>query len=153
MELLTNFTKNIQVNLNISELTSEELSQKIHGEIFKSIENFLPTETENPESNIMNEPIIITQETKEEAMKRLMDRRVQPAKGKLMIPEIAPDIHPMIEKGEVVHEVPHQQQAVQQPTTHNSQPTTDKKSGEKTIASLPDYRYPKGKDPYREPTE
>lgn len=51
------------------------------------------------------------------------------------IPEIAPEIHPVIEKGEVVHDV---------------KPSTFGEKKEK--ANLPDYRYPGGVDPYREPT-
>lgn len=50
-------------------------------------------------------------------------------------PEIAPEIHPVIEKGEVVHDV---------------KPSTFGEKKEK--ANLPDYRYPGGVDPYREPT-
>jgi len=50
-------------------------------------------------------------------------------------PAIAADIHPMIEPGEVVHD---------------AEPKTQKEA-EKPPVSVPDYRYPKGKDPYREP--
>ena len=45
---------------------------------------------------------------------------------------------PMIEKGEVVHDIPH----VEEPP---------KIKAEQTKVSLPDYRYAEGKDPYREP--
>ncbi|MDO8589881.1 MAG: hypothetical protein Q7R69_01240 [bacterium] len=53
------------------------------------------------------------------------------------VPEIPPANLPMIEKGEVVHD---------------AAPTVTKEIKiEKSKVSLPDYRYPNGKDPYREP--
>ena len=42
---------------------------------------------------------------------------------------------PMVEKGEVAHVVPHVEVKLEKP---------------KPIASIPDYRYPSGNDPYRE---
>ncbi|MBI1974532.1 MAG: hypothetical protein HYS51_01625 [Candidatus Zambryskibacteria bacterium] len=72
------------------------------------------------------------------------------------VPEIKPDIHPMtrlpapeaagnggqVEPGEAAHDVPHQQ-----PTISDRQHATNSTPK----VSVPDYRYPHGKDPYREP--
>ena len=48
--------------------------------------------------------------------------------------EVTQEIHPMIEKGEVAHGVPHIEES---------------KPKEPSRAPLPDYRYEGGKDPYR----
>ncbi|OHA91046.1 MAG: hypothetical protein A2832_01355 [Candidatus Zambryskibacteria bacterium RIFCSPHIGHO2_01_FULL_44_22b] len=56
-------------------------------------------------------------------------------------PAIAADIHPMIEPGEVAHTVDSKQQIVD----------SGKPIQEPPKVSVPDYRYGKGKDPYREP--
>ena len=75
------------------------------------------------------------------------------------IHKIAPEIHPMVEpafaqgsvmvkKGEVAHSVSH----IEQPTPPKPPvPVPTKTEPEKV--SLPDYRYPGGKDPYREPLQ
>lgn len=58
------------------------------------------------------------------------------------VPEIPPTNLPMVEAGEVAHEVPHVQPARQDLAGSTSnQPNV----------SIPDYRYEGGKDPYREP--
>lgn len=56
--------------------------------------------------------------------------------------EIPPTNLPMIESGEVAHEVPHTEPTIQTPQPIKPE---DKKVG------VPDYRYEGGKDPYREP--
>ena len=61
------------------------------------------------------------------------------------VPEIPPANLPMVEKGEVVHDVPHVEL-----TTENQRPAVQEQLKKDTV-SLPDYRYPDGKDPYREP--
>ncbi|KKT14414.1 MAG: hypothetical protein UW83_C0035G0003 [Parcubacteria group bacterium GW2011_GWD1_44_9] len=53
--------------------------------------------------------------------------------------EIPPTILPMVEKGEVAHDV------------KPMQPARQDLAGSQPKVSLPDYRYPDGKDPYREP--
>lgn len=60
---------------------------------------------------------------------------------------------PMVEEGEKVHEVPHVETAPQ-PQPQPSQPTqpaTQAGPEPKVKTPLPDYRYPDGADPYREP--
>src|SRR3990167_6282992 len=59
-------------------------------------------------------------------------------------PAIPPTNLPMVEKGEVVHEVPH----VETPN-----PSISLGASNQSKVSLPDYRYPGGQDPYREPTK
>lgn len=62
------------------------------------------------------------------------------------IPEVPPTNLPMVEKGEVAHDVKPQAAEV------GSMKNGVRKDGEKPkIASTPDYRYGNGKDPYREP--
>ena len=62
------------------------------------------------------------------------------------VPEIPPANLPMVEEGEVAHTVPH----VEQPVTTTNSPQI---KPEQTKVPLPDYRYPNGKDPYREPLQ
>lgn len=52
---------------------------------------------------------------------------------------------PMVEEGERVHEVPHVE------TPSPTQPATPTQPEPKVKTPLPDYRYPDGTDPYREP--
>lgn len=61
------------------------------------------------------------------------------------VPEIPPVNLPMVERGEVAHDVPH----VEQPKAQPVQPARQDLAGPKV--PLPDYRYEEGKDPYREP--
>jgi hypothetical protein len=56
------------------------------------------------------------------------------------VPEIRPINLPMVESGEVVHDVPHVEPAISTITIK-----------QESRAPLPDYRYPDNKDPYREP--
>lgn len=79
------------------------------------------------------------------------------------IPEVKPDIHPMIEEGERVHDVPHVEQKPPQPAPKPAPapqpakvPEPPKKvepEAKKPLVSTPNYHYPAGKDPYREPIE
>ncbi len=61
---------------------------------------------------------------------------VQAKITKPAVPEIAPVNLPMVESGEVAHDVPPARQGL---------------AGSQPKVSLPDYRYEGGKDPYREP--
>lgn len=62
------------------------------------------------------------------------------------VPEIAPEIHPMVEAGEVAHNVPRTEEPVMILNKKDAEQMTKQPD-----VSLPDYRYPTGKDPYREP--
>src|SRR3989344_2724516 len=107
MELLSNFSQNLQANLNIPELLAKEIFQEIYEKLFKQVESLLPTEIEP-------EPIIITKETKEEAIKELDRRTLEREKLQPGVPEIKPDIHPMIEPGEVVRDAQPESRRVNQ---------------------------------------
>lgn len=56
---------------------------------------------------------------------------------------------PMVEKGEVAHEVPH----VEIQNNELGIKNNEVKKDEKPKISVPDYRYEAGKDPYREPLQ
>ena len=62
------------------------------------------------------------------------------------LPEKIKEIHPMIEEGEGVHDVPHVESVapIKTPVVSKPEPKPELKT------SIPDYRYD-GKDPYREP--
>jgi hypothetical protein len=98
----------------------------------------------------VNEKIFKTISQKTEELEGQNTIPTQPS-----VPEIAPEIHPIIEEGEVAHDVRNQ------PTTHNEQPTTEV-SQEKSQTPVPakvienapkpeNAKYPGGVDPYREP--
>lgn len=74
---------------------------------------------------------------------------------KTSIPQIPPTNLPMVEEGEVAHTVDSRQYIVdsEQKIVDSRQEIVDgeKQETEKPRISLPDYRYPNDKDPYREP--
>lgn len=155
----------------IAELSNKKIEElsPLKTALKESIFNNYP-ETEVVVNNTPNldekktpeEPIIITKDTKEDAMKELNRRseEIQKMQAPLVqrtkpttndqrpttetkILEIAPEIHPVIEPREVVHEVPHVE----------SKQTSNLQTSKPQTVSVPDYRYPKGKDPYREPID
>lgn len=67
------------------------------------------------------------------------EKPVTPVAAPVSIPTTPPANLPMVEKGEVAHDVPHVEQP--KPEVKPEQPKV----------SLPDYRYEGGQDPYREP--
>ena len=69
---------------------------------------------------------------------------IQILKEKGFAPETVPSNLPMIEEGEVAHDVAHVEPTIQ-PARQ------DLAGSEKEKVNLPDYRYEVGKDPYREP--
>ena len=111
------FVKNLETRLK----TSPEISQKIADDVKSKILSKIP-----------------------EKILRDQENRVNIQAVKLSnIPEILPTNLPMVEKGEVVHEVPHESPARQDLAGSGLE--------KPKMASVPDYRYEKGKDPYREP--
>ena len=125
---------------------------------------------ENPEDYIVNmvreaqiDESIATKiaETANERIFKVISQKIdalekqQPSVSVTSTPEIHPENLPMVEKGEVVHEVPHVEHSAVPPTTPpvSTIPTTPPppKAKPEPQAPLPDYRYPGGKDPYREP--
>lgn len=84
--------------------------------------------------------------------KKSEETESQPAPEPTKVPEIPPTNLPMVEKEEVVHDVPHVEQpiATPPPTPTAAKPESEIKSDSKiTIPENP--HYPGGKDPYREP--
>jgi len=85
------------------------------------------------------------------------------------LPEIAPEIHPMVEEGEVVHDAPplnlKTEAPITKPVSTNIEDTLQKTSGEAMSTRVDNQRpempspapkinhYAGGKDPYREPIE
>lgn len=70
--------------------------------------------------------------------------------------EISPQNLPMIEKGEVAHDVPHEEPKIEAkptivPQTAPEAPKVEVKQEEPLAPPRPAYSYPGGKDPYREP--
>lgn len=139
--------KNSLVSIGIQKTVVLSIIQEISREIFskldkidtpKNIEEKPPEPKPEPTRTELDETdqaIIITQENKEEALRQL-DKRVD--QQKTSVPEITPTNLPMVEEGETAHTAPHIEQV---PAPQKSEPK----------ASLPDYRYDGGKDPYREP--
>ena len=68
----------------------------------------------------------------------------QPAE-KPSVPNVIHNNLPMVEEGEKTHDVPHVES-----TINNKEPTKEPEKPKLAIPT-PDYRYPGGKDPYREP--
>lgn len=108
-------------------------------------------------------------EKKEAFEKEAPKPEVEPEVSKTAVPEVPPANLPVIEPGEVAHQVPHVEvplpplappksaSAVSTPPptptlAEEPQPQVTKREEIPTpSASVPDYRYPGGTDPYREP--
>lgn len=73
-----------------------------------------------------------------------VEKTEKPTAENRPVPEIPLTNLPMVEEGEVAHSVPHIEQLITTSTPPPIKPEPAK-------VSLPDYRYPDGKDPYREP--
>ena len=94
---------------------------------------------ENPNDFVQNivKGVGVSQETAVKIANSVADKILGPILDKSTEQEktISNNL-PMVEEGEVAHSVPHVEES---------------KPIEPTKASLPDYRYSEGKDPYREP--
>ncbi|GEM_PF-2714934 len=134
---------NIGIEKNSIPSIIQEISQVVFSELDK-IESAKSTETlkqtSAEEKTETEGPIVITAETKEEALKELSRRSMKNQNPPALVPELAPSNLPMIEEGEAAHDTPQiEPKALSQET--KSEPKV----------SLPDYRYEGGQDPYREP--
>lgn len=163
MELLSNFSQNIQSQADLSKSQADEISNSLYENLFKNLEQYLPSEIETkpqPQERGSSQPIIITPETKKAVIAEL-SQRVEAAKvaGGTIKP-VAPSL-PMVEPGEVAHEVPHVEKVVEPepikietkvevPLPKPVEPvnTEEKKKPE---INFPKSGYEDGKDPYREP--
>ncbi len=168
---ISNAYEEAGIKMGDAEQTKQEILQDLLPHSGDTKEQIIK-ELQTRRLNAGNEPVIATKETEETALKEFSERPVTAAG----LPEVASQNLPMVEEGEVAHEVPHTE-----PTTDNTQPTTvenktpavenkvpavetkpiaqvapgiQKPSEEarpKFVAPVPDYRYPGGNDPYREP--
>ncbi|MEX2013723.1 MAG: hypothetical protein WD897_02305, partial [Parcubacteria group bacterium] len=117
-----NYLPNIRREASLDEAAATAITAALNERVFKVIANKARESKPAPENIIAN------------------------------VPEIPLEMHPMIEKGEMAHDIPHVEQ-----TTDNRQPPVEKREPnspeppKKEAVKLPDYRYPDGKDPYREP--
>lgn len=150
---------------NIAELSNRDVSSlsklktNLENDIFSKYkelgvvtEKFVPQE--RPQEP--DKAVVITQENKEEALEDLSRRVIGNQIVPPSVPEVPPSNLPMIEKGEVVHDVPHVEQPATSPVIPPTPPapvtpTTPNVKTEQPKVPVPDYRYAGGKDPYREP--
>lgn len=99
----------------------------------------------------VDRPVIITVENKEVALKQL-DERVEQQKAS--VPEIASHNLPMVEPGETVHDAKPMTEVeglVRGINPSNDAPQQQAWARKPWNASEQAYKYPGGKDPYREP--
>lgn len=101
------YMSNLEKELNLSESIALALSNNIAKEIFEVISN----KAKKLENSTSNESTLVTQ-----------------------APGITPANLPMVEEGEIAHNVPHVEQ-----------------KEEKPVEPAPAYKYERGKDPYHEP--
>ena len=161
--------KNSLANIGVQKTAVFSIIQEVSKKIFTELDK-INNNQENKEvvpETVMEDPIVITQETKEDVVKELPRKIEEPEKVSIPqsvsnIPVIPPANLPMVEEGEVVHSVPHVEPSSAQGFGGAKQPVpparqdlagsvsipVPQKSEPKT--TLPDYRY-EGKDPYREP--
>lgn len=160
------FPENVSENIGLSNEIVEKITEEIDEQIIKPILDLVdhpktaPRTTKKvlPVETSASEPIVITHETKQEALQEL-GRREEVVKKKASVsatPEVAPHNLPMVEKGEAVHDVPHVEvketpKSVFEPV--KTVPLNEIKPEKPPQVGIPDYRYPGGKDPYREPMQ
>lgn len=150
------------------------IAEKASGNIFETLFN----KAQEFEKNKSDDPVIITAETKKAVMQELSQRveaaRQGGASVKPKVLEIAPEIHPMVKKGEVAHEVPHVEipvpepkpaitpmpepviaEPIPEPTLQNPKPAEptpqNPMPADKKPPTPANRHYPDGLDPYREP--
>lgn len=139
---------NIMREAEINEATATAIAEQVDEKILKVIAEKI----DDTKGSVLR----TLKESKEDAMRRLIDRREQTGQ-KASIPEIAPEIHPMIEKGEVAHTVPHVEQSAPIMPSPTPQPEIASPKPEvapekpKPAPSIP--HYSPGQDPYREPLQ
>jgi len=130
MELLSDFEKNLQENMGISEHISKNISDEIYENVFKRIEEFLPKEVES-------------EDTEEE-------KGGSPAIPENKLPEIPLEDLPAVIPNEEVHEVKPLVQ-VERSLLADRQGEQYLERGKEESGSQPPSSYPAGQDPYREP--
>ncbi len=110
-------------------------------------------------ADLVGEKILSVIESAASGSKNLDNEVIQQSFAPTSVPEIAPTNLPVVEpafaqgsvevkKGEVVHDVPHEEMVAQPNKEYGIKNNEEKKEAK---VALPDYRYEGGKDPYREP--
>jgi hypothetical protein len=144
------------------ETLKNNLNDNIFTEINKILSNPLkqPSVTENQENKQVKEPgaFVITQETKKAVVEELAQRmNAARQAGAPSIPKIISKNLPMVEKGEVAHDVPHVEPAAPAtvpPSPANPAASTSPqpvKPEAPKAAPVTYTKYTPGNDPYREP--
>lgn len=147
------YIANLMREVGIDEATATNIANATAEKIFKPISD---KATEFEAQGKPAQPVVITKEIKQEMMQNLAQRveaaRQGGASVKPHLPELAPEIHPMVEPGETAHTVEPLTRS-QPPTTDNIQKTDDppQTTDDKTQITKSATSYESGKDPYREP--
>ena len=138
------YVSNIIREVSVSEESAYTIAESVADKIFD------PISQKSESGEATEEPIVITAETKEEALKELSRRSMKNQNPPALVPELILSNLPMIEEGEVAHTVDSTQY-----TVDSVQPARQDLAGSQIKSepkvSLPDYRYEGGSDPYREP--
>ena len=149
MELIEKLPENLRINVGLAENKADEIYKEIYEKILKNIEVLLPTDVE------------VEQESKEEAKQRLSERmgtaepKIEAAPAPMAevipkVPEIVPSNLPVVELGEVAHDVaPATSEVGSREKEVRENPTAQPAEPLKQASSIP--HYPSGRDPYREP--
>jgi hypothetical protein len=177
-DTLENYIDNLVKETGLPEETAISIAEAANTRIFSEISN----KADVVEKELEKTPIV-TVLTGKKAVIEQLSQRVQAAKQggasvKPKVPEIAPEIHPMVKKGEVVHAVPHIEEkavplpgetpkseiAEPEPAPASPSPVTPVPTlqdpgpeinppltGEKKAPAHANPHYPGGLDPYREP--
>lgn len=130
LDTSSNFQRNFQTEAGVSELVSRIINTEIQNRIFKQFSQYLPTEEDD--STDTADSISVPEQVTEI--------------------EIAPNILPMVEPGEVAHDTtPEEKAFMNTPTVQASVPETKNEERLETprpnIVGVPQYT---GEDPYRE---
>ena len=104
------YVSNVTGNVGISEEIAYTIAESVVDKIFDPI--LKKSEEEKTVTEKSEEPIVITKETKEEALEELSRRLMKKQNPPALLPEIVPSNLPMIEGGEVAHTVDSKQYTV-----------------------------------------
>ena len=123
------YVANIVREVGISEETALNIAESVTDKIFD------PISQKSENGRATEEPIVITAETKEEALKELSRRSMKNQNPPALVPELAPSNLPMVEP----------------PSAQIEPKALSQEIKSEPKVSLPDYRYEGGGDPYRDP--
>lgn len=122
MEPITNLVQSLRDNIGLTGIKAMEIYQEVYTSILREVESLLPTKVEEGEMPVP--------EIKPDA------------------PELPPDHLPMVEPGETVHDAKPMTEAEKSSIPKTQQQTWARKPWSPSEQT---YKYPGGKDPYREP--